>query len=215
MRRSAGRTVTTALTLSLATGLGGAASEASADGLVRSGDLARAAADTGRRYTKADVRFTQGMIAHHAQALAMAALVPSHAKGASVRLLAQRIEVAQKDEIELMQHWLADRHESVPNPSHEQHDAAAGDTLMPGMLTPKQMAQLANATGFQFDWLFLELMIQHHRGALTMVERLFAVPGAGQGSDVYRLASNVDADQRAEIKRMTEMLGAPAGSGRP
>ena len=175
------------------------------------------AADSVPRYTKADVRFLQGMIAHHAQALAMVALVPSRGSGPSVGLLAQRIEVSQKDEIKLMQQWLADRHESVPNAdlSHQHEGPAAGELLMPGMLTPKQMTQLADAKGFTFNWLFLEGMIQHHAGAITMVKQLFAVPGAGQVPEVFRLATDIEADQRAEIRRMNEILNGPAEPRQP
>jgi uncharacterized protein (DUF305 family) len=155
---------------------------------------------TGVRYTEADVRFMQGMIGHHAQALDMAALLPSRTNREDMKLLAQRIEVSQSDEIKMMQDWLKARGQDLPG-EHARH------TLMPGMLTAEEMARLAAAKGPAFDRLFLELMIKHHDGALTMVKELFATEGAGQESEIFAFASDVDADQRMEIERMSAMLG--------
>jgi uncharacterized protein (DUF305 family) len=157
---------------------------------------------SGVQYTPADVRFMQGMIGHHAQALEMTTLVASHTANEDIRKLALRIEVSQKDEIRAMQDWLKARGERVPDP-HAHH---AGAALMPGMLTSAEMERLAAARAAGFDRLFLELMIKHHDGALTMVKELFASPGAGQEVDVFEFASEVDADQRMEIARMAAML---------
>ena len=154
-------------------------------------------------YTAADVKFMQGMIHHHAQALDMTALVADRTSRDDMRKLAQRIEVSQADEIKMMQRWLEVRGQEVPGP-HAHH--APGAPLMPGMLTPEEMAQLAAAKGPEFDRLFLEGMIKHHGGALTMVQELFATPGAGQESEMFAFASDVDADQRMEIDRMRGML---------
>jgi len=154
-------------------------------------------------YTAADVKFMQGMIHHHAQALDMVALVADHTSRDDMRKLAQRIEISQADEIKMMQRWLEARGQEVPGP-HAHH--MAGAPLMPGMLTPDEMAQLAAAKGPEFDRLFLEGMIKHHGGALTMVQELFATPGAGQESEMFAFASDVDADQRMEIDRMQGML---------
>lgn len=161
----------------------------------------------------------QHMIAHHAQALAMTALVPARSKRDDVRLLAQRIEVSQKDEIALMQRWLSERGEEVPGDAshHASHDpsasagrAAGGEhSGMPGMLTAGQLAELASMTGADFDRHFLEYMIRHHEGALQMVAALFATQGAGQESAVYQFASDVDASQNAEIARMRALRNAP------
>ena len=165
---------------------------------------AAAAADLSKvAFTPADVRFMQGMIGHHAQALDMTALVPAHAGSDAIRKLAQRIEISQADEIKMMQEWLARRGQKVPD-QHAHH--APGAPLMPGMLTAEEMSRLAQARGPEFDRLFLELMIKHHEGALTMVQDLFAQPGAGQESDVFAFASDVDADQRMEIDRMRAAL---------
>jgi uncharacterized protein (DUF305 family) len=164
-------------------------------------------AATPRRYAAADVRFMQGMIAHHAQALAMTALVPARTTRGDLRLLAERIEVSQRDEIALMRQWLEQRGEKVPSiaAGHEHH--AAGQQALPhGMLSEAEMAQLARASGGEFDRLFLELMIRHHEGALRMVAELFAAPGAAQETETYRLATDVDADQRAEIARIRALL---------
>lgn len=166
-----------------------------------------------RDYTAADVRFVQRMLAHHAQALAMTALVPGRTSRADIRLLSERIEVSQRSEISLMRDWLRERGETVPGPdAHGAHHGAAGDSsLMPGMLTSREMARLAAAEGAEFERLFLELMIRHHEGALEMVAALFATPGAGEEPEIFRLASDVDADQRAEIRRLREMLDPPPG----
>jgi uncharacterized protein (DUF305 family) len=128
-----------------------------------------------------------------------------------MKQLALRIEISQADEIAMMQQWLAARGQPPPDP-HAHH--RPGAPLMPGMLTPEEMARLAAATGADFDRLFLEGMITHHQGALTMVQELFDTPGAGQEADVYAFASDVDADQRMEIDRMRRML-AGGGSGTP
>jgi uncharacterized protein (DUF305 family) len=172
-------------------------------------------------YGAADVRFMQGMISHHAQALAMVALIPDHSSREDMRLLGKRIEISQRDEIGLMQHWLSDRHQAVPTVDAQHITSMPGmqmkGMLMPGMLTPEQMDQLAKAKGPEFDRLFLEGMIRHHQGALTMVSQLFATNGAGQEAEAFRFASDVDADQRAEIRRMQAMLDAtpPAGAHHP
>ena len=158
-----------------------------------------------RRHTPGDVRFMQGMIAHHRQALEMAALVPARASRDDVRRLGQRVEVSQQDEIDRMERWLRDRGEEVPGP-HAHHGTHAG---MPGMATPEEMARLAAATGAEFDRLLLELMIRHHQGALAMVAELFATPGAGQEPEIFQFAADVDADQRMEIDRMRRMLEGP------
>jgi uncharacterized protein (DUF305 family) len=155
------------------------------------------------RYTAADVRFMQGMISHHAQALEMTALLPSRTSSESMRLLARRIEVSQADEIRMMQRWLEVRGQHVPGP-HAHH--VPGATLMPGMLTAEEMARLAEATGAGVDRLFLDLMIKHHEGALVMVKELFSNAGAGQESEIFAFSSDVEADQRMEIDRMGAML---------
>ena len=165
---------------------------------------ARQASDLSQiTYTAAETRFMQGMIGHHAQALEMTKLVPSRTARADMELLAKRIEISQTDEIEMMRDWLKSRGEAVPD-LHAHH--APGATLMPGMLTASEMQQLAHAKDAEFDRLFLMLMIKHHEGALVMVEELLSTPGAGQQSDTFAFASDVDADQRMEIARMSAML---------
>ncbi len=160
-------------------------------------------------YTGADVRFMQRMLHHHAQALAMTAFVPSRTGRDDLRLLAERIEISQRDEIAAMRRWLTARGEEPILSDQQRHHAAAGEaTRMPGMLTGEEMARLATAKGSAFERLFLEYMIRHHEGALIMVAELFASPGAGQDSEIYRFASDVDTDQRAEIRRMRALLDA-------
>ena len=172
---------------------------------------AQVPADTVRgalRYTPADVDFMSGMIAHHAQAVTMARWAPTHGASPSVRTLCERIINAQTDEIALMQRWLGDRHQPVPaaDPRGMTMPGMDQPMLMPGMLTPAQMAQLDAARGPDFDRLFLRFMIQHHSGAVSMVNDLFA-RGAGEEETVYKFASDVYADQTTEIARMQRMLG--------
>jgi uncharacterized protein (DUF305 family) len=155
------------------------------------------------QYTGADIKFMQGMIGHHAQAVEMVALVPSRTASDDIRKLAQRIDVSQQDEMKMMREWLQSRGQQIPDPrAHHM----VGTTLMPGMLTAEEMRQLAAATGTAFDRLFLEGMIKHHSGAITMVHELFATDGAGQTPEIFSYASDVDADQRMEIDRMGSML---------
>jgi uncharacterized protein (DUF305 family) len=158
----------------------------------------------------------QNMIGHHAQALEMTRLVPTRTTRPEMRLLAERIDVSQKDEINLMRHWLQSRGEQVPDPGDPHAHHGAGEmALMPGMLTPEQLAELARASGPAFDRLFLQDMIRHHEGALAMVTDLFGTNGAAQESDTYRFASDVDADQRAEIARMRALLQTLSDSAPP
>lgn len=181
----------------------------------------RARQDSARmRFTEADVKFMEGMIHHHAQAIAMARLAPTHTTTSSIRTLAARIISSQEDEIRSMQTWLRDRGRPVPE-LHNTADAvmvhgAEHSMHMPGMLTPDQMSALAAARGQEFDRLFLTYMIQHHRGAVTMVRELFATDGAGQDEAAFRLASDVQVDQDTEIARMELMLSqmAPGGPSR-
>lgn len=150
----------------------------------------------------------QGMIAHHAQAVTMSALVPSRTSRQDIRMLAERIDVSQQDEIEWMKTWLADRGEAIPAAAaaHAHHEPSEEPVLMPGMLTPQELAQLEASTGVAFDRFFLTFMIRHHEGAITMVKQLFGSTGAGQEPWLFEFATDVDADQRAEIDRMRAIL---------
>ena len=156
-------------------------------------------------YTGADIKFMQGMIGHHAQALEMVELLKKNSTSDDMKKLALRIELSQDDEIRMMQGWLAVRGQRVPSRTElHQH----GAQLMPGMRTPDEMKQLEEAKGSEFDKLFLEGMIKHHGGALQMVRELLDTPGAAQASDVFSFVADVEADQRAEIDRMGAMLAA-------
>jgi uncharacterized protein (DUF305 family) len=171
---------------------------------------ARAKADSARYpYTAADVRFMSAMIGHHAQALVVAGWAPSHGASAPVRRLAERIINAQQDEIATMQQWLRDRQQPVPEArATGMMHSVEHEVPLPGMLTGDQMKQLDRARGREFDRLFLTLMIQHHRGAVSMVDQLFSTYGAGQDETVFKVASDVRADQSTEIDRMQKMLVA-------
>jgi uncharacterized protein (DUF305 family) len=161
------------------------------------------------RFTAAGVHFMSGMIAHHAQAIVMAGWASSHGASPAVQALAERIAVSQTDEIKLMQDWLRDRHQPMP-PSDPRRYAMPGmeqPMLMPGMLTPAQMARLDSARGATFDHVFLTDMITHHAGAIDMVHQLNAA-GEEQDDALSMYATNVEADQSAEIARMQRMLAA-------
>ena len=169
------------------------------------------ARDTTKDYTPADVQFMSGMIYHHAQALLIAGWARSHGASPSVQTLCDRIVASQTDEINLLSRWLSDRNEAVPHvdPEHMMMPGMGGGDMhmMPGMLTPEQLARLDRARGADFDQTFLQFMIQHHEGAVTMVNELFA-RGAGEENPVYKMASSVFADQTTEIERMQRMLAA-------
>lgn len=176
--------------------------------------IARARADSARRpYTEADVRFMQHMIGHHAQAVVMSRLAPERGASSAARILAERIINAQQDEIAIMQQWLRERRQAVPEAKpmpmrHRMPDGTEHEMLMPGMLSDAEMSALAAARGPEFDVLFLRSMIKHHRGATAMVKELFDTDGAGQDLTVFKFASDVNVDQTTEIQRMQKMLAA-------
>jgi uncharacterized protein (DUF305 family) len=177
-------------------------------------------------YTAADVQFMQGMIYHHAQAVAMAGWANTHGASQQVALFCKKVALTQESEIKLMQGWLLERHLDAPDPlGYLHHDTASTSMagmnmpgmskgamdmsmhMMPGMLTPDQMALLDASRGATFDQLFLTFMIQHHEGALGMVQSLFDAD-AGQQADIFAFANTVQADQSAEIRVMQGMLSA-------
>ncbi len=177
------------------------------------------------RYTQAEVDFMTGMIGHHAQALIMSELAPKNGASSSIQILAARIINAQKDEIAIMQRWLENRGEPVPQVHIDGlnlmihmpetntgmgmgHDMDGGHdhSMMPGMLSQKQLEELAAAKGADFDRLFLTYMIQHHEGATFMVDEMFATDGAGNDEQAFRLATDINVDQETEIARMKKML---------
>lgn len=171
-------------------------------------------------YTAADVAFMQGMIGHHAQAVTMASFAEPNGASSDVKVLAGRIAVAQTDEIAFMQDWLRMRKQTVPaatddHAAHMQHAHHGGmetgkpgsaSAAMPGMLSAAQMDTLRTARGAAFDWYFLTYMIQHHRGAIYMVDELMASKSAAHDDDVFKFVSDVVADQSTEIDRMELML---------
>ena len=175
--------------------------------------MARARTDSIRHpYTQADIDFMSHMIGHHAQAIVMSKWAPTHGASAQVQTLAARIINAQQDEIRTMQTWLRDRGQPVPPASPKGMVMMMGGMehtmLMPGMLTDEQMKELDAAHGVDFDRLFLTFMIQHHRGAISMVKELFGSYGAGQDELVFKLASDINVDQTTEVTRMQKMLAS-------
>jgi uncharacterized protein (DUF305 family) len=161
-------------------------------------------------YTDADVDFMAGMIPHHAQAVIMAGWAPTHGARKDVAVLCERIVVAQRDEIFMMQGWLGDRGQTVPDATSTRHhmkmNGMEHDMLMPGMLTDEEMAALDKARGPEFDRLFLEGMIKHHQGAIDMVDVLLKSYGGAQDETVFKFSNDVYADQNIEIDRMKQML---------
>ena len=158
------------------------------------------------RYT--DIQFMQGMIAHHAQALEMTTLIPSRTSREDLRRLGERIDASQKAEIAMMQRWLRSHGAEVPSlDAHGMHHDAAGHmTMMPGMLTHVEMSQLEKSSGVEFERLFLQLMIRHHQGALTMVSDLMSTSGSARDEQIFNYATDINADQSAEIQRMQTLL---------
>ena len=177
-----------------------------------------------RPYTTADIQFMSGMIHHHAQAVRIAGWAASHGASKALQIYCGRVAMGQSAEIGLMKDWLKDRNQPIPDvdmggmnmnmPGMASMPGMAGmpgmqhTMMMPGMLTGAQMARLDSARGVNFDRLFLTDMIQHHRGAITMVENLLATPGAAQDEIVFKFANDVQADQTTEIDRMQQMLAA-------
>lgn len=163
-------------------------------------------------YSDADIEFMSGMIPHHAQAVLIAGWAASHGARQDLRVLCERQVIAQRDEIAFMRNWLRDRAQPVPAADATHHrmkmNGVEHDMLMPGMLSPEELAELDKARGPEWDRLFLTFMIHHHEGALKMVDVLFASYGAMQDDDVYTLASDIHADQTIEIERMQKLLAA-------
>ena len=203
-----------AVMVALCSVAGSAAAQAASPSAIAQGQvaaIAKARADSARYpYTVADVNFMSGMIHHHAQALVMAKWAPTHGASPSVLTLCNRIINAQNDEITAMQRWLRDRNQTVPEatagPMKMVMNGMEHDMLMPGMLSEAQMKELDAAQASAFDKLFLTGMIQHHKGAVAMVEDLFQTYGAGQDELTFKFASDVQVDQRTEIARMEKML---------
>jgi uncharacterized protein (DUF305 family) len=159
----------------------------------------------GSSYTRADVRFMQDMIVHHAQAVAMAELVADRTNTEEIVAIAGRIEASQDDEIKFMREWLAERGESEQMAMMAGHDHSKHHVMM-GMATPEQMQALAEAEGAEFDRQFLTLMIAHHEGALDMVEKLLAQPGSAADPILFRFIGDVENDQKTEVERMDVLL---------
>lgn len=172
-------------------------------------DEATDIADTS--YSLDDVLFMQNMIPHHAQAVEMAALVEGRTNKEELLDVAGRIDASQADEIKFMQDWLSDRGERLTPPKND-HGSMHGEghhhSMMEGMATPQQLEDLADAESTEFDRLFLELMIAHHEGAVTMVERLTDQPGSAYDPVLYEFITDVKTDQVAEIERMNAVLGS-------
>ena len=163
-----------------------------------------------RPATTADVAFMTKMIPHHAQAVLFAGWAQSHGASRGVRVFCERVVVGQRDEILTMRNWLSSHGEPVPPAEYVRDDMGMGDghKMMAGMLTEAQLSELDAARGAEFDRPFLTYMIPHHEGAVRMVDELFSSFDAAQGDVVFKLASDISADQTTEIERMRLMLDA-------
>jgi uncharacterized protein (DUF305 family) len=190
----------TGVTLAAGSGVVGAGS---------TGAIAQAEASA-RAYAPADVEFMQGMVPHHAQAVIMARWAVARTSRHDLRVLSERIAIAQTDEIRMMRRWLAERGQAVPDSMATRHvmkmSGTTHEMLMPGMLTDAQMAALDKARGVEFDRLFLTGMIAHHRGAIEMVRTLLSHGDAGHDDTVFRFAADVESDQTTEIHKMLLIL---------
>jgi len=166
------------------------------------------------KYTDDDVKFMQGMIHHHSQALQMVTMIATHTKSPELVAMGQKIQISQSGEIEAMKDWLTARKQDVPMIMGDGSAMMMGKSghtemaAMPGMLTAEQMKTLDAARGAKFDELFLTGMIQHHKGALSMVADLRAA-GGGRETNIGDFLNQVDNDQRMEIVRMYGLLGRP------
>lgn len=188
----------------MAPGTGVISSSAASTAAIAAADKAAA------QFAPADVEFMQGMIPHHAQAVIMSRWAATHGARTDVKILCERIAIAQGDEIRLMRHWLGERSQEVPDSMSTKHrmkmDGMVMEMSMPGMLTDAQMRALDNARGSQFDRLFLLGMIGHHQGAIDMVRELLKHGDAGHDATVFRFASDVESDQSTEMHKMRLML---------
>ncbi len=209
------RSVSSAVVLALLV----AGTSAACGGAGRSTADMYALAERNRRpHSPADARFMTSMIPHHAQAVLFAGWSESHGAGRAVRVFSARMVVAQQDEIVTMRTWLADHGEPVPPGGYMRMSDGGRDqaAVMPGMLTEEQLTELDEASGVDFDRAFLTYMIPHHEGALSMVDQLFDSYGGAQDDFVFKLASDIYADQTTEIAHMREMLAAyPPARRRP
>ena len=157
-------------------------------------------------YTDADVKFMQGMIMHHSQALQMAEMVEARSSREAIQLMALRISLSQEDEIVMMEEWLEVRDLPRAMPMADMQAMASNHEMMPGILTEAELDELAGLTSQEFDTRFLQLMIKHHEGAITMVDRLLDQPGTAQDSVLFAFTTDVTSDQTSEIERMSAML---------
>lgn len=174
-------------------------------------DVDQAVALANTSYSPADVRFMQHMIAHHRQAVEMAALVKDRTNQEDIVAVAGRIDASQADEMEFMTTWLGDRGQPASTPAMDHARMGHGDqaeTAMAGMASPEDMARLEAVSGAEFDRLFLELMIKHHEGALEMVKDLLEQPGSAYDPVMFEFTNDVNTDQKAEIERMNALLAS-------
>jgi uncharacterized protein (DUF305 family) len=186
----------TAIVVSAALGLTACADD--------TGTSPSADSDTSSQFNDADVAFAQSMIPHHEQAIEMAELAADRAQSSEVRQLAADIEAAQGPEIDQMNAWLDQWGQDATAAGSMDHgDMGHGDTG--GMMTEDDLTMLGGADGAEFDRMFLEMMIEHHEGAVDMARTEQA---SGENPDAVALAEQVETDQEAEIAKMEELLGS-------
>jgi uncharacterized protein (DUF305 family) len=193
--------VAAAAALTVGTALGGCGTNATTP----PSSSATSSPPVAQAHNQADIAFAQGMIPHHAQAIAMSKMAVQRAVSPQVKDLAARIQAAQQPEIDQMSGLLRAWNAPVPSTNNpmggmmgQMHGA------MPGMMSGGQMQQLGQDSGAAFDRMFLEMMISHHQGAITMAKTELS---NGQNPDARQLAQRIIDAQQREITEMQNLLG--------
>jgi uncharacterized protein (DUF305 family) len=168
-------------------------------GSTSSSSSSESGSDASSDFNEADVMFASDMITHHRQAVEMAELAETRAKGAEVKDLAAQIKQAQDPEIQQMSAWLTAWGEPTPG----DHGGMDMSGSMPGMMSTQEMGDLMNASGAEFDQMFLTMMIAHHQGAIEMAQ---AEQADGMNADAIALAAQVEQAQTEEIATMQALL---------
>ena len=201
-------TIASVASIALAGGLAACGDDASTDA---AGDpSAVQTAENGDVFNGADVQFATDMIPHHAQAIEMVDLTEGRTLDPEVAQIATEIRGAQEPEVETMTGWLTDWGQEVPAGGHDMSDMGGemdmgGDDMssMPGMMSSEEMTGLAEASDAEFQDMWLQMMIEHHTGAIEMAQ---AEQENGEFADAIALAETIKAGQQAELEQMEALL---------
>jgi uncharacterized protein (DUF305 family) len=159
--------------------------------------------DASADHNKQDVSFAQNMIPHHGQAVEMSQMATTRAQNERVKTLAKQIEAAQQPEIDTMNGWLTKWGEETVNPSASADEHAGHGSSMPGMMSADDMKKMEAASGAAFDRMYLEMMIEHHKGAIEMAK---TETEKGKSTDAKALAASITSSQQTEITEMEGLL---------